>query len=269
MEGSHAHDSFIPARSENDLRGCRRAPSSFDAKWHFAEATHRTVVRVWAPTGSGPLARPVRVAVRSETLPVRAQSLRAWDLTTHREVAVQVQEDGWFLDVGEPITQQREHHCLVYLTPGPSTGMRVARIEGGRVETDRYIVRVDGRRGGVLSSLLLKEADKRTEILGDGLRWWMGRSPQITQESFAGVTCQRTADGSVFAALRFTFSDVLAAGNSFSLDYRFFRDFIEADYHYATTRPARLQWLKIPVPCGQRGRSRACSAIAARRMSPC
>ena len=228
--------------------GIDAAAQTPDVPWHFDGTTHRVLVRVWAPAGGGPLARPVRLPIRPETTPTRFQGIRAWDLTEAHETPAQSCGDQWLLDPGAPIAAGQERRYLLYLAPESTSAAPAIRMDNaGRVETAHYIAQVDRQRGGMLSSLVLKDGDKRCETLGDGLRWWTGRKPQITQASFGAIDCQRTANGSVFAGLRITYPNLLAAGNSLLLDYRFFKDFIEVDYHYAAAHPARIEWMKIPL----------------------
>ena len=228
--------------------GANAAANETDVPWHFDGATHRVLVRVWAPPAGSPLARPVRIPIRPETMPTRPQGLRAWDLTAGHAAPVQSYGDQWLLDPGTPIAAGQEHRYLLYLTSeSPAVAPVIRMDDSGRVETEHYIAQVDRRQGGMLSSLVLKDGGKRIETLGDGLRWWTGRKPQISQASFGSVDLKRTANGSVFTGLRITYPNLLTPGNSLVLDYRFFKDFIEIDYHYSAAHPARIEWMKIPV----------------------
>ena len=227
-----------------------------DVRWHFDDATHRALARVWAQASSGPIGRPVRIALGASPTLQKPQCFRAWSLNADREVAVQALGDGLFLDSEKVMAPGEEQRYFVYLCSESPPAAPVAQVDGNwTVETEKYVARVDGLHGGAIKSLLLKDGDKRIETLGDGIHWWVGREPHITQESFGILPIEKTASGPVFVGLRVTYPNLLAAGNSLVADYRFFKDFLEVDYHYNAVRPARLEWLKIPVSVRATGRT--------------
>lgn len=136
---------------------------------------------------------------------------------------------------------------LLYRGPDAAATASVARLRDQVVETDRYQATIDRSRGGILGSLVLKEGSRRIETLSDGLTWWIGRQNAVRPEKFAGLQLEQSGQGPVFLGLRVEYKGVLDPANSLRVDYRFFRDFVEVDYHYATAKPVDLTWLKIPV----------------------
>ena len=220
-----------------------------DTRWHFPEATHRALVRVTLPATAAPLGRPVRVSPAGRSLPAHPGGWRAWDLSRGCEAPAQAAGDEVLVDPGKPLAPGQERRFFLYACPKAPAAAPAVRVGPAyQVETDTYVAQVDAQQGGAIKSLLLKEGEKRVETLGDGIHWWLGRPPQQkTQESFGALPIERTAAGPVFAGLRVTYPNLLAEGNSLVTEYRFFRDFIEIDHHYAAKREATLVWFKIPV----------------------
>ena len=82
----------------------------------------------------------------------------------------------------------------VATTDKPPAVPPVAQVdEAWTVETERYVAKVDALHGGAIKSLLLKDGDRRVETLGDGIHWWVGQKPQITQESFGALPIDSTS----------------------------------------------------------------------------
>ncbi len=235
-----------------------------DVRWHIEGAGRRALVRVWAPATDGQVDRPLRIAGLAGQ-----GGMRAWCLKPEREIAAQASGEDLLLDPAQPLAPGEERRYFVYAQAQSGPAPPAARVdETGVVETPKYVAKVDARRGGAITSLLLKDGGRRVETLGEGIRWWVGRNPQVTQESFGTVSVERVAAGPVFAAMRVVYPDLLAAGNSFAVEYRFFKDFIEADYHYRAVRPARLEWLKIPVSLRATGRTPGLFSNAAVKDAP-
>jgi len=217
-----------------------------DTQWHFADCTRRVLVRLWAPPDI-PVGRPVAVRLPDAAAPTAA-AVRAWDVRANHEVPVQADGEHVLLDPGTVLPPGEERLHFVYLCAKPYGVTPAARVdESWRVETERYLAQVDGRKGAAITSLLLKDGDRRIETLADGIHWWVGRAPQLTQESFGALPIERTAAGPVLVSLRVRYPNLLAEGNSLITDYRFFRDFIEIDHHYSAKQPTQLEWLKLPV----------------------
>lgn len=218
-------------------------------RWHFAEATHRSLLRLRVPETGSVLARPVRVGLPAGQPHGKPAHWRAWDIRADREAAVQVDGSDVLVDPGAAVDPGGERVFILYAfgKPDPAAAPPARLDAEGRVETERYAALVDARQGGAIKSLLLKEGARRTETLGEGIRWWVGRKPQVTQESFGAVEVERLAEGPVFTHLRVTYANLLAEGNELTTDYRFFRDFIDVDHHYRCARPTQVEWLKLPV----------------------
>ncbi|MBM4083456.1 MAG: hypothetical protein FJ272_01565, partial [Planctomycetes bacterium] len=219
-----------------------------DVRWHFEEASHRAFVRVWLPPNSTPVGRPVRLPFPDAPLLANAAGLRAYDVTSDREVAVQGAGKEVLLDPGQVVAPGQERRFYLYLCPKPGPVPLAARVDATwHVEAEKYTAHVNPQQGGAITSLVLKEGGERVEALGDGIHWWVGRNPQITQKGFGALPIETTASGPVFTALRVTYPNLLAEGNSLVTDYRFFKDFIEIDHRYNAKQKARLEWLKLPV----------------------
>ncbi|MFZ2642421.1 MAG: hypothetical protein WA117_15595 [Verrucomicrobiia bacterium] len=228
--------------------------SNHDAPWRFADSEHRVLVRLWASATGTPLARPVRISMSDSQLLAKATGFHAWDITDNKEVAVQSNGSEVVLDPSTVIAPGKERRYYLYIFSKPCVAKPVAQVDDTwQVETDGYIAHVNQQQGGAITSLLLKEGDRRTETLGNGIYWWTGRKAQITQKGFGALPIEKTANGPVFVGLRITYRDLLAKGNSLVTDYRFFKDFIEVDHHYNARQKARLEWLKIPVSLRAKG----------------
>ncbi|NCO40234.1 MAG: hypothetical protein GW892_16155, partial [Armatimonadetes bacterium] len=153
-----------------------------DTQWHFADCTRRVLVRLWAPPDI-PVGRPVAVRLPDAAAPTAA-AVRAWDVRANHEVPVQADGEHVLLDPGTVLPPGEERLHFVYLCAKPYGVTPAARVdESWRVETERYLAQVDGRKGAAITSLLLKDGDRRIETLADGIHWWVGRAPQLTQES--------------------------------------------------------------------------------------
>jgi hypothetical protein len=221
-----------------------------DPAWHFPEATGRVLARVWATDAETPVQRPAKI--RCDGL--SGSGVRAWDLDAGREVAVQRLGQDLLLDLGRPIQSAKPARCLLYDCPSPVKSSLAARLDdAGRIETDRYVARMDRDGGGILKSLALKVEGQSIETLGDGVTWWIGRQPQVKPQSFGRLAIEPTAAGPVFLGLRVVYPKVLADENQLVVDYRFLRDFVEVDYTYRAARPVDLTWLKIPVSLAATG----------------
>lgn len=226
------------------------AVAANDPPWHFPEATGRALVRVWATDPQTPLGRPAKIRCEGFS----GARVRAWDLDAQREVAVQRLGQDLLLDLGRPVHSDRPATCLVYDGPTSTQLSPVARLDdAGRIETDRYVSRLDRKGGGTIQSLALKIDGRSVETLGDGATWWIGRNPQIKPQSFGRLAIEQTALGPVFLGLRVVYPKVLADENQLIVDYRFFRDFVEIDYTYHAAKPVDLTWLKIPVSLAATG----------------
>jgi hypothetical protein len=215
--------------------------------WCGADGTHRALVRL----GSGPEAattrRPVVLAWPDQA-PLAAAAVRAWDLRSGLEVPAQRVGSRVWLDPGiaDPPGQERRFHLYACTAPSPLSA--AARIEGSfRVETERYVAVLDPTQGGAITSLLLKDGERRTETLGDGIHWWVGRNPQILQKKLGAVACEVIAVGPVFAAVRVTVPDLLGPGNTLTTEIRFYREFMDIDHHFRVATPTQVEGLKLPV----------------------
>jgi hypothetical protein len=236
-----------------------------DARWHFPEAPQRAIVRVWLNAADAPVDGPLRVPLPHGGAVEPPASYRAWDLQANAEVAAQGADGELLLDAAGAFAPGKLRVFLVYRTagaaPAPPAAHRVPPLsaplpqaplvaraaDDGRVETAGYVAQIDRRHGGVIRSLQWKNGAERVETLGDGIRWWIGRKPQITPESYGLVPTETIAAGPVFTTLRVRYPRVLAAENAVIVDYRFFRDFLEVDFRYVVKTPVRMVWLKIPV----------------------
>jgi hypothetical protein len=225
------------------------APAA-DPQWHFPDATARVLVRVWAADARAPLGRPVRIHCEG----LAAGAHRAWDLDANREVAMQQVGQDLLVDFRRPISTDKPARCLVYDIPRNAPQKPLARLDDqGRVETERYVARLDRDAGAVIRSLRLKTGGRTVETLGDGITWWIGRKPQIKPAAFGRLPIEQTASGPVFLDLRVVYPKLLADENRLVADYRFFRDFVEVDYTYHAARPVDLHWLKLPVSLAATG----------------
>ncbi len=246
---------LIPALFASSLLAAPRlaaaAPASPDVRWHFAEAQQRAIVRVGLPDDGEPLNRPVKVLLPATVTAANASrspsSFRAWDLKTDAEVPAQLVGDQLLLAPTQPIAPGTERVLLVYRTANPNGQAGASLTDDGRVETAAYVAQIDRQHGGILRSLEFKLDGRPVETLSEGFRWWIGRNPQITAESFGPVTWETTAAGPVVTALRVRYPKVLTDANSVIVDYRFFRDFLEVDFRYEVKTPTKVLWLKIPV----------------------
>jgi hypothetical protein len=224
---------------------CLGAPGAEDPRWHFAEATQRWLLTVTTPAQSETITRPVRIP--TDGLKLDHGTFRAWDLEADREVPVQALGAELLVDPVAGLPGGAKRRYLLYQGPDAAATASVARRRDQVVETDRYQATIDRSRGGILGSLVLKEGSRRIETLGDGLTWWIGRQNAVRPEKFAGLPVEQTGQGPVFLGLRVEYKGVLDPANSLRVDYRFFRDFVEVDYHYTAAKPVDLTWLKIPV----------------------
>jgi len=211
------------------------------ARWHFDKLSSRALVRAWV-SKDAESARPISVAGD-----FGAWSLcRAWDLTANKEVPAQITGDTLVVAPPAPLQNGEERRYLVYFGGGPSAPGKsdIHIAESGRVDTPAYTAQLALDRGGVLSSLKLKNG---AEILGgDGISWWIGRDPQIAQAKLKPKMVV-AAQGPVFASARFTYPGILAKTNFMTTEYRFFRRFIEVRHHYACKEPVKLLWFKLPI----------------------
>lgn len=224
------------------------AAASAEPSWRFAEGTHRALVRLWVAPGYAAALRPVRLALADAAPLAAAPHVRAWDLTTDREVPAQAAEGAVWIDLLGPLAPGQEHRLHLYACTGASPMSPAVRVQGAfEVEADGYAARLDPSQGGAIVSLQLKEGERRTETLGDGIHWWVGRNPQIAQKKLGAVACEKTADGPVFALVRVRVPDLLGKGNSLTSDVRFFRRFIDLDHAFRVATPTTVEWLKLPV----------------------
>lgn len=227
---------------------CSAAPASSDVRWQIAEATERALVCVELPETAGSLNRPVAISLPS-SVPA-SDHFRAWDVTADAEVPVQPDGGRLLLDPRRALSPETSHVFLIYrgTAKGAASALQATRIaDDGRVETAGYVARIDRLRGGILSSLACKMEGRTVETLGDGIRWWIGKNPQITPESFGAVTWETTAAGPVFSTVRLRYPKVIADANSVIVEYRFYRDFLEFDFRYEVKTAVKTAWLKIPV----------------------
>ena len=242
---------MIPSVAAWVLSVCASAaPFQADVRWHFPEAQQRAIVCVCLPDGSEPLERPIQVTLPATmTSPGSPSSFLAWDLKTAREVPAQLLGSRLFLAPGRPLGPGEDHVLLIYRVIGTSAAATPAvRVsEDGRVEAPGYNAKLELAKGGVLRSLELKGNGPAVEMLGDGLRWWIGQKPQITPESFGKVTMETLAAGPVLTAVRIRYPKVLCDANAVVVDYRFFRDFVEFDFRYEVKTPVPVGWVKVPV----------------------
>ncbi|OGV74306.1 MAG: hypothetical protein A3K19_17835 [Lentisphaerae bacterium RIFOXYB12_FULL_65_16] len=220
-----------------------------DPPWQIADAARRALVRVWVPANAEAVQRPIALSVPDAAALPPGSTFRAWDLTADREVAVQPAGAAVLLDPGAALAPGSEHRYFLYVSPAPAATPAVAQVDGAfRIETDRYVALLDRDRGGAITSLQLKDGDRLTETLGDGIHWWIGRDPkQVAQKKLGALPTEQTSAGPVFVGFRVTTPDLLTAGNSMVTEYRFFRDFIEIDHHYNAKTSTQLLWLKMPV----------------------
>ncbi len=226
-----------------------------DPAWSFDAGTHRAVVRLRAPGGEAPFGRPVRLRLDPAKLPAAASGVAVWDLKANAAVPAQLRGAEVSIDPGRPLTPGEERWYHLYLVPTvpSSTATPVQVNDDGRVQTPRYEAAVDLAAGGHLRSLVLKDGGRRVETLGDGIHWWVGRNPQVTQKGLGRVELRVVERGPVFVACQVTHPDLCVKGNSLTTEYRFYRDFIEVDHHYRTAQPFDITWLKLPVSVRARG----------------
>lgn len=226
---------------------CLGASANEDPRWHFADASQRWLVSVSTPVQNESFARPF--CIPTDGMPdVSRGTLRAWDLESDREVPVQALRKELLLDPVASLPGGTTRHFLLYHGANAQVGTSGIRLQNERViETDRYQATIDLARGGILGSLVLKDGSRRVEMLGDGLTWWIGRKNTIRPEQFAKPKLERIAEGPVFVGLRVEYKGVLDPANTLCVDYRFFREFLEVDYHYQAVKPVEMGWLKIPV----------------------
>jgi len=172
-----------------------------------------------------------------------------------REVACQRRGDSVLVDPGGPLPPGGQRFFFLYFGAGDraagatpqSPAVRISR--DGHVTARTYTARIDLDHGGVIRSLVLLDDHGRAapEMLGDGIHWWVGRKPQVTQESFGTVRPVRGPAGPLYSEIRIDYPDLLAAGNTLTAVYRFFPGFMDLDYHYRVTKPTSLLWFKLPV----------------------
>lgn len=228
--------------------------SAADVPWAYPEATARVAIRLQAPAGDVPLARPVRLALGPAHRPAAGGGVAGYDLTAKTTVAAQLDGDAIWLDPSRPLAPGEERWYHLYLLPKAAQAPLVAQLTGQlTIETGRYRATLDPNLGGVVTSLLLKTGGRAVETLGDGIHWWVGRDPSITQESLGRVALQQVSAGPVFVSYRVSYPNLLAQGNTLTTEYRFFRDFIEVDHHYAAAQPCQLWHLKLPVSLAATG----------------
>lgn len=217
-----------------------------DPDWHFPASPERALVRLESPAAGEPVDRPVEIALPADL----GGAFRAWDLQESCEVPAQRDGGRLLLAPPTPLAANRSRVLLVYRggAAGVPSQPGATMSADGRLETGGYLAKIDPGKGGVLRSLACKVDGRLVETLGGaGIRWWMGRTPQVTPESFGEINGETVAAGPVFTAVRFRYPKVLAEANSVVVDYRFFRDFVEMDFRYEVKTPVEVLWLKLPV----------------------
>ena len=224
------------------------AAAPADPPWRFAEGTHRALVRLEATPGGASTRRPVALAWPDPGPLAAAVGVRAWDLGAEREVPAQGAGGLVWLDPGDVGAAGQERRFHLYVGARPSPLPAAAQVEAGfRLETRRYVAVLDPAQGGAITSLRLKDGERQTETLGDGIHWWVGRQPQILQKKLGTVFCEQVAAGPVFVAFRITVPDLLGPGNTLTTEVRFYREFLDLDHHFRVANPTQVEWLKLPV----------------------
>jgi len=248
---------FLRAQTESS-----RTPGN-SGRWHFQDASSRVLIRLAiAPTRRAPLGRPFAAPLSTLNIPDgppkeagKGMRFRAWDVEADQECLCQQCGDAVLLGAGRPLPPGGLRLFYLYVVPcapgataGASAGTPAVRMsDAGRVVARTYTADIDVAHGGIIRSLRLRRGKRLVETLGDGIHWWVGREPRITQESFGHVNIEYGPSGPLFCEARITYPDVLTPGNTLTAVYRFFGDFVELDYHYHVVKPVSLTWFKLPV----------------------
>lgn len=111
------------------------ARAAEDPQWHFAEASERVLVRVWAADARAPIGRPVRVRCGG----LGGAGLRAWDLDAGREVTVQRAGQDLLVDLGRPIVAGKERYLDTLAKCDAASGSSVSAVQkkgGPAIDSD-------------------------------------------------------------------------------------------------------------------------------------